>query len=67
MPTVVAEPSLNVVGDAAGGPLRQTSSSAGKLATMSTLGAVPAPNVLKIKCEKYLHCKYSSTFLLQIL
>jgi hypothetical protein len=70
MPSVVVELSLNVARHAAGAPLRQTSALAGKLATTSTLGAARAPKVLKIKklnVKKKLHCKYSITFILQIL
>jgi hypothetical protein len=63
------ESSLNVAGDVSGAPPRQTSTSTGKLATTSTSGAAPAPKVLKIRNVnvKNLHCKYLSTFLLQIL
>jgi hypothetical protein len=48
MPSIVVEPLLNVAGDAGGAPLKQTSALAGKPATPSTSGAVPAPKVLKV-------------------
>jgi hypothetical protein len=43
------DPSLSTAIDALGAPPGQTSASVGKLMSTSTLGATPAPKVLKVK------------------